>query len=458
MPHLASLVRAVRLSCTAPIHRTLAFTASARSGSHLLGLYPQPNITFTHGFQSTLFDANGNSYLDFNSGIAVNALGHGDPDVVAAVTDQAPKLIHLSNLYANEHGAKAAELLVDSVIGKDASRQTWWGSSAKVFFCNSGTEANEASIKFARKYARENNRTATGILSFTHAFHGRSMGALSATPNLKYQAPFAPLVPGFVTSEYNNAQALDAVDWSQICGVIVEPMQGEGGVFPAKKEFLAKLRAKCDEVRALLIFDEIQCGIGRSGRMYMHHCLEESNTCQNCEFTSTGACTGMGVNPDLLSLAKPLANGIPMGAVVLTQRVAAHIKPGDHGTTFGGGPLATRVAGVVLAKVARPTFLAHVRGVSNMLFERLRAFLAKFPGVVKEVRGRGLLVGMELHAGVNVSEFVELALKKGNVLAISAGQNTVRLAPPLVITHAEVERACNVFEEVLVELAAKEKK
>ncbi|KAJ3263273.1 acetylornithine aminotransferase [Chytriomyces hyalinus] len=421
--------------------RSFSSSVGAKT-SNLLGLYPQPPITFTHGTKSTLFDTANKKYLDFNSGIAVNALGHNDPDVVEAIRDQAGKLIHLSNLYRNEYGDKCATMLVNGLVGTDDFRKKWWGEAdnCKVFFCNSGTEANEAAIKFARKMARIRNAEspATGILSFSNAFHGRSMGALSATPNLKYQAPFAPLVPGFSTSPYNDIAALDAVDWNSICGVILEPMQGEGGVFPVKPEFLKALRARCDSVGAMLIFDEIQCGVGRSGKMYMH---QWGTVC-----------------PDILSLAKPLANGLPMGAVVLRETVAKNIKPGDHGTTFGGGPLATRVACVVLEKVGKPEFLKHVETVSALLFERLHALHAKYPSIIKEVRGKGLLVGLELQGGAIASRFAELCLLHGDMLVISAGSNTVRMAPPLVITEDEIKYACSIFEKVAGVLEAEVKK
>ncbi|KAJ3292945.1 acetylornithine aminotransferase [Rhizoclosmatium sp. JEL0117] len=410
--------------------------ASKASKSALLGLYPQPPNVFTHGQGAVLVDAAHNKFLDFNSGIAVNALGHNHPDVVRTIGDQAAKLIHLSNLYANEYAETCAQKLVDGVTNKDAGREAWWGDAAKVFFCNSGTEANEAALKFARKQARIRNpeNPATQFLSFTNAFHGRSMGALSATPNLKYQAPFAPLVPGFVTSPYNDVAALDQVDWSQICGVIVEPLQGEGGVFPATPQFLKAVREKCDSVGATLIYDEIQCGLGRTAKLFCHHHQPPA------------------ISPDLLTLAKPLANGLPIGAVLLRHTIAQNIKPGDHGTTFGGSPLATRVASVVLDKIADPAFLAHVSTVSKLLFARLNKLCQEYPKILKEVRGKGLLVGLQLQGGAEASKFVDLCRERGSVLVISAGLNTVRMAPPLIISVEEVEQACKVFEVVAKEM------
>ncbi|ORY51243.1 aminotransferase class-III [Rhizoclosmatium globosum] len=385
------------------MHRTLRlFSTTTAQGP--------PNV-FTHGQGAVLVDAAHNKFLDFNSGIAVNALGHNHPDVVRTIEDQAAKLIHLSNLYANEYAETCAQKLVDGVTDKDAGREAWWGDAAKVFFCNSGTEANEAALKFARKQARIRNpeNPATQFLSFTNAFHGRSMVSGS----------FAPLVPGFVTSPYNDVAALDQVDWSQICGVIVEPLQGEGGVFPATPQFLKAVREKCDSVGATLIYDEIQCGLGRTAKLFCHHHQPPA------------------ISPDLLTLAKPLANGLPIGAVLLRHTIAQNIKPGDHGTTFGGSPLATRVASVVLDKIADPAFLAHVSTVSKLLFSRLNKLCQEYPKILKEVRGKGLLVGLQLQGGAEAS---------------NAGLNTVRMAPPLIISVEEVEQACKVFEVVAKEM------
>ncbi len=246
----------------------------------------------------------------------MNALGHADKDVLATIEKQAKKVIHVSNLFHNEHSEPLAKELIRLLCNEEFGR---------VFFCNSGTEANEGAFKFARKYARSKNYPASKhkILSFSNAFHGRSMGALSATPAPKYQAPFAPLVPGFHSVEFNNVKETEMAIDKDTCAVIVEPIQGEGGIHPASTELLQMIRKKCDEVDALVIFDEIQCGLGRTGKLYGHHSL------------------GVIVDADLISLAKPLANGIPIGAVVLKNKVADAISMGDHGTTFGGNPFAT---------------------------------------------------------------------------------------------------------------------
>ncbi|KAI9327512.1 acetylornithine aminotransferase [Zopfochytrium polystomum] len=387
---------------TAAVHVTAAPLAllqllasrSAATSSHLLHLYAQPQDQFfTHGKGCYLYDADGKPHLDLGSGIAVNALGHADADVSAAVKDQ-----------------------------------SWW-TGGSVFFCNSGTEANEAALKFARKHGKQaKHATATSypysVLSFHRAFHGRTLGALSATPSPKYQLPFAPLLPGFIHSEYNNVKALDDLDWSQICGVIVEPIQGEGGVWVADDAFLVALRERATASGALLIFDEIQCGLGRTGAVFAHQRTP--------------------VVPDVLTLAKPLANGFPIGATVLAPHVAAIVKPGDHGTTFGGGPFATRVGGVVLAKIGEPAFLARVRDAGARLAEGLNALVDSV--VVDGVRGVGLIQGLQLRP--DAARFTELCHQRG-VLAIAAGNNTVRVVPPLVISNEELDQGLKVFKDVV---------
>ncbi|KAJ1553516.1 acetylornithine aminotransferase, partial [Cladochytrium tenue] len=432
-----------------PSEQTRALSATQ---SHLLELYAQPaGQFFVQGRGCALVDADGREFLDVGAGIAVNALGHGDAEVAAAVADQAGRLIHLSNLYRNEYAGRLADMLVDRLAAAgtgapgdlDAAAAEWW-DGAKVFFGNSGTEANEAAFKFARKHAKV-TRTKTSpsgepvfpyhVLSFQRAFHGRTMGALSATPNAKYQAPFAPLVPGFDVAEYNNVAGLDRVDWTGVCAAIIEPVQGEGGVWVADDAFLRELRRRCDEVGALLIFDEIQCGLGRTGHTFAHQ--------------------RTGVRPDIISLAKPLANGLPIGATVLARHVAANIKPGDHGTTFGGGPLATRVALLVLERLSSGTTLARVRAAGERLGAGLEALAVAVPGVVEGARGVGLIRGLQLRprspgayaAGAEASRFVQLCHARG-VLAISAGHNTVRVVPPLIISDAEIDRALAVFGDV----------
>ncbi|KAJ3286638.1 acetylornithine aminotransferase, partial [Blyttiomyces sp. JEL0837] len=403
-----------------------------KTQSHLLPLYPQPPPIFVAGNRCTLYDSDNRPYLDMNSGIAVNALGHAHPAVLSAIKSQSEKIIHVSNLYRNENAGQLADSIVAGLQqgygDSDTAASKYW-SDAKVFFCNSGTEANEAAIKFARKHARACGRVDPvtdgteshppyHILSFSSAFHGRTMGALSATPSPKYQKPFYPLVPGFITSTYNDVKALDAIPWERIAGVIVEPVQGEGGVFVGQDEFLGEIRKRCDAVGAVLIFDEIQCGLSRTGHLFAHH-----------------ATTAPHTRPDIISLAKPLANGIPIGATLVTSCVAKSITPGDHGTTFGGNPFATGVAQAVWNELSAPSFQSHVKNVSERLRGRLDEIVSSrkksdgtFGSVIAgPVRGRGLLLGLPLRDGVKgaeASKFVDLCRELGGVLVISAGANT----------------------------------
>ncbi|KAJ3073937.1 acetylornithine aminotransferase [Quaeritorhiza haematococci] len=398
----------------------------------LLDLYARPPLIFTHGQGCYLFDKAGRQYLDLGSGIAVNAVGHNDPDVVEAIRDQAGKLIHLSNLYHNEWAGELGRLLVCAVGEKGK-----FEGGAKVFLCNSGTEANEGAIKFGRKWGKVYLETSTSptkptekhtIVSFTNAFHGRSLGALSATPSPKYQAPFSPLLPGFVHAPLNDVEKMREVVDERVCAVMVEPIQGEGGIWEVKKEFLEALRERCDEVGALLVFDEIQAGLGRTGKpfAYQHHPT---------------------VTPDILTLAKPLANGIPSGAVILSPTVASIIKPGDHGTTFGGSPFASRVAVTTLQKILTPSFLSHVSEVGSYFKSALEELAASTP-IITQVRGRGLMLGLQLRESVEPKMFVDLARERG-VLVIAAGCNTIRVVPPLIITREEVDKGVEVLEDVV---------
>ncbi|KAJ3188916.1 acetylornithine aminotransferase [Gaertneriomyces sp. JEL0708] len=395
---------------------------------YLLQLYGRPNVIFTHGQGCYLYDQAGRKFLDMNAGIAVNALGHADRELQSVIADQAGKLIHLSNLYHNEYAGPFAKAIVDSLPHVPGGAL---GQNSKVFFCNSGTEANEAAIKFARKYARKNlpsNETNTkiNVISFSNAFHGRSLGALSATPNIKYQAPFAPLLPGFQHAPLNDIETADKMIDEKTCAVIIEPVQGEGGIHLTDKKFLQFLRKKCDEVGAALIFDEIQCGLGRTGTLFAYE--------------------NYSVSPDILSIAKPLANGIPIGAVVVSDKVAATISPGDHGTTFGGSPFATRVGLTVFNRIREPSFLQHVKSVGTYLKEQMTDLASKSP-LISEVRGIGLMVGLQLRDKVDANVFVELARERG-VLVITAGGNTIRLVPPLVMGKKEADEAKRALEEV----------
>lgn len=371
--------------------------------NHVVQSYVRPPFVLARGEGVTLYDTEGNAYIDFVAGIAVNSLGYGDPGLTAAI-EQALQtgVIHVSNLYHTAPHAKLAALLCEKSFAD------------RVFFCNSGAEANEGAIKFARKVAYEKGKAGkTEIVSFTNAFHGRTMGALAVTPKEKYQKPFAPLLPGAVLAEFNNIDSAKAAIGPNTAGVIVEPVQGEGGVNPATAEFLQAVRALCDEHDAVLIFDEVQCGVGRTGTLWAYE--------------------QYGVTPDIMTLAKPLAGGLPIGAVLCTEAVASAIKPGDHGSTFAGGLVVTSAAKAVLERVSQPEFLAHVQDVGDYLLERLSEINSP---LIKEVRGKGLIAGIELT--VPAAPLVKEGYKHG-LLLVNAGDHVLRFVPPLILEKQHVD-------------------
>src|SRR5579859_657949 len=326
---------------------------------YVLQTYQRPDFVIARGEGCYLYDTEGRRYLDCVAGIAVNALGYGDPAVTAALSQQAANLIHISNLYYNPSAGTLARMLVEHSFAD------------RVFFTNSGTEAIEGALKFARKFAYEHHREGkTTIVAFTGSFHGRSMGAVAVTHREKYRLPFAPLMPGVRFAPLNDMAAATAAISDDVCAVIVEPVQGEGGLSSTSPEFLRGLRARCDEVGALLILDEIQCGMGRTGTLWAYE--------------------PYGIRPDIMAIAKPLGGGLPIGAILMTQAVADTIHPGDHGTTFGGGPLVTTVAQIVLERIADPAFLAHVREISDYFDEALGDLADHRPEII-ELRGRGLM-------------------------------------------------------------------
>lgn len=379
---------------------------------YLVPTYARPQIVFTHGEGAYLYDDAGNRYLDFVAGIAVNALGHADPAWAQVVAEQATKLIHLSNLYHNAPQLQLAQQLVENSFAD------------KLFFSNTGAEANEAALKFARKYARiHHGEGKTGFVAFSHSFHGRTMGALAVTHKAKYREPFAPLVPGVTFVEYNDLAGASAVIGPETCAVIVEPIQGEGGVHAAAPTFLRGLRDLCDEQDALLIFDEVQCGIGRTGHLWAHQAL--------------------GVTPDIMTIAKPLAGGLPLGAALVTDKVAAAIQPGDHGSTFAGGPLVCAAALHVFERINQPAFLSQVQETGAYLRHRLQTLESD---KVVEVRGLGLMVGLELN--VPVADVVAAARGKG-LLLVNAGDNVIRFVPPLTVTRPQIDEAMEVLNACL---------
>jgi acetylornithine/N-succinyldiaminopimelate aminotransferase len=369
---------------------------------HIVQTYKRPPFVLVHGEGSTLFDTDGKPYQDWVAGIAVNALGYNDARLTQAIQAASMGLIHTSNLYYTAPQIELANMLVEKSFAD------------RVFFSNTGAEANEGAIKFARKVQYEKGlHGKTEIVCFTGAFHGRTMGAVALTPKEKYQKAFMPLMPGAVLAEFNNLESAKAAIGEKTAGVIIEPIQGEGGVNVATPEFLKGLRELCDQNGAVLIFDEVQCGLGRTGKLWAHE--------------------WSGITPDIMTLAKPLAGGLPIGAILMTETVASAMHAGEHGTTFGGGPLVTSVAKHVLQRIDEPEFLAHVSEIGNYLIERLSEINSP---IIKEVRGKGLIVALELK--VDVSNIIEKGYEHG-LLMVNAGANVIRFVPPLIIEKSNVD-------------------
>ncbi|CAE6526852.1 unnamed protein product [Rhizoctonia solani] len=411
----------------------------------IVNTYARPPFILQRGKGSWVWDTTDRKYLDFSAGIAVNALGHGDEQLAKVAAEQAATLLHTSNAFHHEWAGQLAALIVrltkrDGGLGFEAGTEDVAGG-AKVFFSNSGTEANEGALKFVRKVGKERwaqqtgknweESTKTRIACFANAFHGRSMGALSATTNPKYQAPFAPLVPGFDVGEYNDVAGINNLVGQDTCAVLVEPVQGEGGVHGASEEFLRALRKRCDGVGAVLIFDEIQCGLYRSGKIWAH------------------AAFPVDCHPDIVTMAKPLANGFPVGAILVRDSIAQAMTVGSHGTTFGGSPIATRLGHHVLSRLSQPEFIAHVKTVAQQLETRVAALPEMFPSIVAgPARGRGLLRGVPFKNPDHPAKLVKLARERG-VLLLTAGKDAVRLVPSLNISPEEVDHAVDVIESCL---------
>ncbi len=382
---------------------------------YLVQTYARPPFILTRGEGVYVFDADGKKYLDCAAGIAVNALGYNDPELVKAIQDAASGLLHTSNLFYTEPQVALAKSLVEKSFAD------------KVFFANTGSEAIEGALKFARKYHVERgDAQRKNFLAFRGSFHGRTMGALAATDSEKYQAPFRPLMPGVAFADFNNLDSVRAAMTNETAAVIVEPVQGEGGVYPASDAFLRGVRALCDERGTLLIFDEIQCGLGRTGKLWAH------------EYA--------GVQPDMMTLAKPLAGGLPIGALLMTDAVASAIHVGEHGTTFGGGPFITSVALSVFNRISDPKFLAHVNETGNYLMERLSEINSPH---IQEVRGRGLMVGVELD--IDAGKVTEKGYAHG-LLLIKAREKVVRFVPPLTFEKKHVDELAERFGKILAEV------
>ncbi len=381
---------------------------------NICSTYARLPVLFVRGQGCRLWDENGKEYLDFLAGIAVCNLGHSHPELAQVLCDQAKRLIHVSNLFFTEPQVKLAEELIRLSFAD------------KVFFCNSGAEANEAAIKLARKYSKDRHGDGRfHVITMKESFHGRTLATLSATGQEKVHKGFEPLVEGFSFVDFNSVDAVEAAVTNKTCAVLVEPIQGEGGINIPNPGYLADLKALCRKHDLLLIFDEVQVGMGRTGTLFAY---EQE-----------------GVTPDIMTLAKALGNGLPVGAMLATDEVAQAFAPGTHATTFGGTPLVTAVALRVLRLISQPDFLQRVRETGRYMKQCLAELQSKHPSVVQEIRGRGLIVGMELN--IPGQKLVEACLKKGVV--INCTHDTVlRFVPPLIVERQDIDRLMGVLDEV----------
>lgn len=385
--------------------------------------YSRPSMVLNKGKGSYLWDIDGNKYVDFYAGIAVTGLGHSNGKVADIMYDQAKTLVHSSNLYHNPWTLKLSKLLVQKTKQFDGMY-----NASEVFLCNSGTEANEAALKFARKYGTSISPDKTQFITFETSFHGRTFGALAVTPNPKYQKPFAPLVPGVSIAKPNDIASVEKVISDKTCAVIIEPIQGEGGVHPQKPEFLVALKKLCEKHKAILIYDEIQCGLGRSGTLWAHSKVPKEG------------------HPDILTMAKALGNGFPIGATMVSKKVGDVMKVGDHGTTFGGNPLGARIGCYVLSQIADKEFLQNVQKKSEIFKVKLNELKEKFPKQIKEVRGDGLILGVECTQ--DPTPVVNRARELG-LLVITAGGNVIRIVPALNIPDDTILEGLKILEQAM---------
>ena len=385
------------------------------SDKHLMTFAKRYPVALVRGEGVRVWDSDGKEYLDFTGGIAVTALGHSHPKVVGTMREQAATLLHVSNYFHIPQQIHLAKLLCDHSFAD------------RVFFSNSGAEANETAIKLARKWAKEHGASDRGdIISMRGGFHGRTLATVTATAQEKYHHGFEPLPGGFKYVPFNDLRAVARAIDSRTAAVLVEPIQGEGGVNVPDDGYLPGLRKLCDEAGILLVLDEIQTGMGRTGKLW---CYEHA-----------------GVTPDIMTLAKALANGVPIGATLATNDVASVLTPGTHGTTFGGNPFATAVGLTVFTTLVEERLPERAARMGRLLSDRLGAVRAKSGGAVKEVRGRGLLIGMDLVAPVGA---VVSACRERGLLVLTAGDNALRLAPPLTVDEASIDRAVEIIDRAV---------
>ena len=381
---------------------------------YFMPVFSRYQLVLSHGEGPYVYDTDGKRYIDFLAGIAVNVLGHGHPGLVKAVCEQAARLIHCSNLYYTEPQVQLIKKLAE-LSGLD-----------KVFIANSGAEANEGAMKLARKYGKVIGQEKFEIVTAEHSFHGRTLATLTATGQPKYQEGYEPLPGGFRYVPFNDKAALKAAVSAKTCAVMIEPVQGEGGIHAPVDGYLQYARELCDQYGALLIFDEIQSGMGRTGSFL--------------------ACQGYGVNPDIITLAKGLAGGVPIGAFLATEKAAAAFAPGDHGSTFGGNPLACAAALAVLEAIEQEGLMANAAAVGEYLIGKMKSLQQKYPALIKEVRGKGLMVGVELNRPGR--EVVDLCMAAGAIINCTAG-NVLRFVPPLNVNRQHVDEVVTIVDDVL---------
>jgi acetylornithine/N-succinyldiaminopimelate aminotransferase len=377
----------------------------------LMPTYNRADLAFERGQGAWLWTTDGRRFLDFGAGIATSSLGHNNPHLVAAIAEQAARVMHVSNLYRVPQAERLAQRLVDASFADS------------VFFCNSGAEANEGMVKMIRRTMAETGRPERyRVICFDGAFHGRTLAMLSATGNAKYLKGFGPVVDGFDHVPFNNLNSLRDAIGPQTAGVLIEPVQGEGGIRTAHLQFLRDLRQTCDEFGLVLGMDEVQCGMGRTGKLFAHEWA--------------------GITPDVMSIAKGIAGGFPMGAILAREFVAKNLVPGTHGTTFGGNPLACAAANAVLDVMLAPGFLADVQRKSGILWAALEGVVADYPQVFDQVRGAGLILGLK--CVVPQGEVADAMMAEG-LLVVAAGENVIRLVPPLVITDSDCTDAIEMI-------------
>lgn len=386
---------------------------------YVMSTYPRADILFVRGKGAYLWDGERKKYLDFAAGIAVCSLGHCHPAVTKAIRAQAGKLLHVSNLFMNENQPRLAQKLIEN------------GFDGACFFCNSGAEANEALIKLARKWGSDQGKYE--IIAMNDSFHGRTLATLAATGRSKYRKGFSPDMPGFKFVNFNDLEGVKAAISEKTAAVILEPVQGEGGIIPADKNYLKALRALCDEKNILLLFDEVQCGMGRTGRLF--------------------AWQSFGVKPDALSMAKAIANGMPMGAMICRRKLAGVLTPGTHASTFGGTPIVSAAACAVIDTILADNLLENCREQGKFLLAALKKLMKKHP-CIQAVRGIGLMVGAVLDSPA--APVLALLREKG-MLALSAGETVLRLVPPLIVTREQCEQAIGLIDGALTEFETNRK-